>query len=124
MLYFAVEGLSFLYPTGLLVTAETTSGRHVNGSFIRFAQRNEHHDSKQPVLVIFAEDEGRKHANYISPDDEGVCGCDRYTYCRAVEFFFLLSFEVMDRFEFFSSFFVTAANKTGLLRENRFYEVT
>ncbi|GFS01424.1 bone morphogenetic protein 7-like [Elysia marginata] len=56
---------------GLLVTAETVSGRHVTGSFLRFAQRNEHHDSKQPVLVIFAEDEGRKHANYISPQDEG-----------------------------------------------------
>ncbi|KAK3760589.1 hypothetical protein RRG08_022871 [Elysia crispata] len=56
---------------GLLVTAETTSGRHVNGTLVRFAQRNEHHDSKQPALVIFAEDEGRKHANFISPDDEG-----------------------------------------------------
>ncbi|RUS72705.1 hypothetical protein EGW08_019541, partial [Elysia chlorotica] len=57
---------------GLLVTAETTSGRHVNGTFVRFAQRNEHHDSKQPALVIFAEDEGRKHANFISPEDEGT----------------------------------------------------
>ncbi|GFN96339.1 bone morphogenetic protein 7-like [Plakobranchus ocellatus] len=56
---------------GILVTAQTASGQHVNGSYVRFAQRNEHHDSKQPVLVIFAEDEERKHANYISPEDEG-----------------------------------------------------
>lgn len=43
----------------------------MNGSYIRFAQRNEHHDSKQPALVVFTDDGTAKHRNYISPDDEG-----------------------------------------------------
>ena len=30
-------------------------GEYVNGSHIRFAQRGEHHDSKQPTLVVFTD---------------------------------------------------------------------
>ena len=42
---------------GLLVSTRTPSGELVNGTLIRFAQKSEHHDSKQPVLVVFS-DEG------------------------------------------------------------------
>jgi len=40
---------------GLLVTATSLDGVPVNGTFVRFAQRHEHHDSKQPLLVVFSE---------------------------------------------------------------------
>jgi len=40
---------------GLLVTATSLDGAAVNGSLVRFAQRHEHHDSKQPLLVVFTE---------------------------------------------------------------------
>jgi len=41
--------------TGLLLTATSLDGVAVNGTLVRFAQRHEHHDSKQPVLVVFSE---------------------------------------------------------------------
>jgi hypothetical protein len=41
---------------GLLVTATTLNGESVNGTLVRFAQRLEHHDSKQPVLVVFSDE--------------------------------------------------------------------
>ena len=56
---------------GLLVTTTGGRGIHVNGSYIRFAQRHEHHESKQPILVIFTDDGRSRHPSYISPDDEG-----------------------------------------------------
>jgi len=46
-------------------------GVAVNGTLVRFAQRQEHHDSKQPVLVVFSEQ------NTITPRypgyDTGAC---------------------------------------------------
>lgn len=54
---------------GLLVTTEGSQGP-INNTVIRFAQRNEHHDSKQPILVVYTDDGQRKHSTYISPDDE------------------------------------------------------
>ncbi|GAB1598917.1 bone morphogenetic protein 7 [Argonauta hians] len=56
---------------GLLVRATLMSGEILNGTFIRFAQRKAHHDSKQPILVVFTDDGQQKHRNYISPTDEG-----------------------------------------------------
>ncbi|KAK6171140.1 hypothetical protein SNE40_019394 [Patella caerulea] len=56
---------------GFLVTTTSRKGEQVNGSFIRFAQRNEHHDSKQPILVIFTDDGTVRHPTYISPEDDG-----------------------------------------------------
>jgi bone morphogenetic protein 2/4 len=53
---------------GFLMTASLASGQSVNDTVVRFAQRGQHHDSKQPVLVtftdrapvnIYAEDSGR-----------------------------------------------------------------
>ncbi|CAI9723379.1 morphogenetic 2-like [Octopus vulgaris] len=56
---------------GLLVRATVMSGEPINSTFIRFAQRRAHHDSKQPILVVFTDDGLQKHRNYISPTDEG-----------------------------------------------------
>ena len=38
---------------GLLVTTTTLFEQSVN---VRFARRNEHHNSKQPILVLFDDD--------------------------------------------------------------------
>lgn len=46
-------------------------GHEVNGSYVRFAQRHQHHDSKQPILVVYTDDGMSRHPNYISPNDEG-----------------------------------------------------
>lgn len=54
---------------GLLVTAQTSSGHFYNGSYIRFAQRNQHHDSKQPIVVVFTDDRTPRHSSFVSPDD-------------------------------------------------------
>ncbi|KAH9518597.1 Bone morphogenetic protein 5 [Bulinus truncatus] len=56
---------------GFLVTTEGSSGTPLDTSYIRFAQRNEHHDSKQPILVVYTNNGQRKHPTFISPDDEG-----------------------------------------------------
>ncbi|CAC5409587.1 Bone morphogenetic protein 4,Protein decapentaplegic,Bone morphogenetic protein 6,Bone morphogenetic protein 2-A,Growth/differentiation factor 3,Bone morphogenetic protein 2,Univin,Bone morphogenetic protein 3,Protein DVR-1,Derriere protein,Protein 60A,Bone morphogenetic protein 2-B [Mytilus coruscus] len=55
---------------GFLVTTTSMSGQHVNGSYVRFAQRREHHESKQPILVVYTDDGQLRHPNYISPNDE------------------------------------------------------
>ncbi|XP_055876331.1 bone morphogenetic protein 2-like [Biomphalaria glabrata] len=55
---------------GFLVTAESSSGIPLDSNHIRFAQRNEHHDSKQPILVVYTDNGQRKHPTYISPEDE------------------------------------------------------
>ncbi|XP_064626089.1 bone morphogenetic protein 7-like [Lineus longissimus] len=65
---------------GFLVTATTLSGFPVNGTLVRFAQRFEHHDSKQPVLVAFTDDGRRtQHRNYINPADNDFVRLD-YEY--------------------------------------------
>ncbi|XP_069123479.1 bone morphogenetic protein 7-like [Argopecten irradians] len=55
---------------GFLVTTTSSTGRHVNGSYVRFAQRKEHHESKQPILVAYTDDGMARHPSYISPNDE------------------------------------------------------
>lgn len=56
---------------GFLVKSTSLSGESLNGSSVRFAQRKEHHDTKQPILVVFTDDGLQKHRNFISPKDEG-----------------------------------------------------
>ncbi|ESP04061.1 hypothetical protein LOTGIDRAFT_110168 [Lottia gigantea] len=56
---------------GFLITTTSRKGDHVNGSYIRFAQRNEHHDSKQPILVVYTDDGTVRHPSYISAEDDG-----------------------------------------------------
>ena len=45
-------------------------GHHVNGTWVRFAQRSEHHDSKQPVLVTYTQDNITR-PTYIEPSESG-----------------------------------------------------
>ncbi|XP_067009844.2 bone morphogenetic protein 2 [Anabrus simplex] len=49
---------------GLIVTASTLFGEEVN---VRFARRNEHHNSKQPILVLF-DDEPKKPLTHSKED--------------------------------------------------------
>ena len=56
---------------GLLVTVQSSQGQRYNGSYIRFAQRHQHHDSKQPILVVFTDDGTTRRPNFVSPDDQG-----------------------------------------------------
>ncbi|XP_013393347.1 bone morphogenetic protein 7 [Lingula anatina] len=51
---------------GFLVTAKSLDGAHLNGTYVRFAQRSEHHDSKQPILVVFTDEGKRKYFNHIA----------------------------------------------------------
>lgn len=46
--------------------ATSVRGEYVNGSHVRFAQRSEHHDSKQPVLVVFTHED-------LEALQEGLC---------------------------------------------------
>lgn len=55
---------------GFLVSTTSVIGHEVNGSYVRFAQRHQHHDSKQPILVVYTDDGMSRHPNYISPNDE------------------------------------------------------
>lgn len=59
------------YIVGFLVSTTSVIGHEVNGSYVRFAQRHQHHDSKQPILVVYTDDGMSRHPNYISPNDEG-----------------------------------------------------
>ncbi|KAK3089798.1 hypothetical protein FSP39_006621 [Pinctada imbricata] len=64
------------YPNhGFLVETTSVRGKQVNGTKIdnprvRFAQRHQHHDSKQPILVVYTDDGQSRNPNYISPTDE------------------------------------------------------
>jgi len=61
------------------VTATSLDGAAVNGTFVRFAQRHEHHDSKQPVLVVFSEQNSLANGHQTPDDDAGI-----YTVCCAM----------------------------------------
>lgn len=69
-----VKKLKTLFVLGILVSTTSVVGKDVNGSYVRFAQRHQHHDSKQPIMVVYTDDGMSRHPNYISPNDEG-------TYC-------------------------------------------
>ncbi|KAJ8278628.1 hypothetical protein COCON_G00056940 [Conger conger] len=47
---------------GLLVTVRTLGGSHMDSKLIRFASGRNHHQSKQPMLVLFTDD-GRRAAS-------------------------------------------------------------
>lgn len=58
--------VDFFYP-GFFLTTTSLGGRHVNGSYIRFAQRSHHHNSKQPQLVVYTDETVRvRVASYSS----------------------------------------------------------
>ncbi len=44
------------YHPGFYLTTTSLGGRHVNGSYVRFAQRSHHHNSKQPQLVVYTDE--------------------------------------------------------------------
>ncbi|KAK2165714.1 hypothetical protein LSH36_46g07046 [Paralvinella palmiformis] len=46
----------FIICGSFLIRASAPDGTSVNGSYIRFAQRTQHHESKQPILVVFSGD--------------------------------------------------------------------
>ena len=45
---------------GILITVTTLTGEPIEDGIIRFAQRGKHHDTKQPILVMFTDDVTRK----------------------------------------------------------------
>ncbi len=45
---------------GILISVTTLTGEPVEDGIIRFAQRGKHHDTKQPILVMFTDDVTRK----------------------------------------------------------------
>ncbi|KAL8558421.1 hypothetical protein ACOMHN_064768 [Nucella lapillus] len=56
---------------GLLVMVQSVQGQVYNhSSYVRFAQRHQHHDSKQPILVVFTDDAASGHPTFVSPDDQ------------------------------------------------------
>lgn len=57
---------------GFLVISQTTYGDELGDSEIRFAQRRAHHDTKQPILVVYTNDGRQRTPHYISPDDQGL----------------------------------------------------
>ncbi|XP_074648779.1 bone morphogenetic protein 2-like [Tubulanus polymorphus] len=57
---------------GFLVTASSLSGEPLNSTIIRFAQRGQHHESKQPVLVTFADDGRTKKERYYADNNDYV----------------------------------------------------
>jgi hypothetical protein len=46
---------------------------------MRFARRNEHHNSKQPILVLF-DDDGKIHASTATPITDALGGNKKSTY--------------------------------------------
>ena len=58
--------------TGFLVSSQTIYGSDLGESAVRFAQRKAHHESKQPILVIYTNDGSQRTPNFISPKDQGM----------------------------------------------------
>lgn len=55
---------------GILVTCSTLFEQTVD---VRFARRNEHHNSKQPILVLF-DDDAKTHASPATPITDTLAG--------------------------------------------------
>jgi bone morphogenetic protein 2/4 len=60
---------------GILVTCSTLFEQRVE---MRFARRNEHHNSKQPILVLF-DDDGKTHASTATPITDTLGGNKKST---------------------------------------------
>jgi len=56
---------------GLLVISRAMRGDDLGTSDVRFAQRKSHHDTKQPILVLYTDDGRQRSPHYISPEDQG-----------------------------------------------------
>ncbi|XP_053319583.1 bone morphogenetic protein 2-like [Spea bombifrons] len=54
---------------GLLVTVRHLGGAQFDTNIIRFASGKDHHESKQPMLVLFTDDGRRGISSYISYSD-------------------------------------------------------
>ncbi|XP_078054855.1 bone morphogenetic protein 2-like [Mustelus asterias] len=54
---------------GLLVIVQTLAGQQLNNHIVRFATGRDHHTSKQPMLVLFTDDERRRIAASTSLKD-------------------------------------------------------
>ncbi|XP_053393409.1 bone morphogenetic protein 2-like [Mercenaria mercenaria] len=55
---------------GFLVLSETIQGDQLGEDEVRFAQRKAHHDTKQPILVVYTNDGRHRTPHYISPQDQ------------------------------------------------------
>lgn len=55
---------------GLLVISKTIHGEELGENDVRFAQRKAHHDTKQPILVVYTSDGRQRTPHYISPEDQ------------------------------------------------------
>ncbi|KAH3869140.1 hypothetical protein DPMN_032300, partial [Dreissena polymorpha] len=55
---------------GFLVISQTLNGNELGEDEVRFAQRKSHHDTKQPILVVYTNDGRHRTPHYISPDDQ------------------------------------------------------
>ena len=69
--------------TGLLLRATSLDDVAVNGTLVRFAQRHEHHDSKQPLLVVFTE-QNRLNALHAG-NNTGLCTVLMITTARSTD---------------------------------------
>lgn len=56
---------------GLHVVARTLGGSHMDAKLIRFASGQNHHQSKQPMLVLFTDD-GRRSSTLQSTGETFV----------------------------------------------------
>lgn len=55
---------------GFLVISQTIQGDELGSDEVRFAQRKSHHDTKQPILVVYTNDGRQRTPHYISPKDQ------------------------------------------------------
>ncbi|XP_052783655.1 bone morphogenetic protein 3-like [Mya arenaria] len=55
---------------GFLVISKALYGQDLGEADVRFAQRKAHHDTKQPILVIYTDDGRQRTPHYISPEDQ------------------------------------------------------
>ncbi|XP_048416122.1 anti-dorsalizing morphogenic protein isoform X1 [Stegostoma tigrinum] len=57
---------------GLMVIVQTLAGQQTNNHFVRFATARDHHSSKQPMLVLFTDEERRGITTSSSLKDMGT----------------------------------------------------
>lgn len=68
---FAIVMLTVCFFPGFLVISQTIQGDDLGSDEVRFAQRKSHHDTKQPILVVYTNDGRQRTPHYISPQDQG-----------------------------------------------------
>jgi len=79
---------------GILVTCSTLFEQRVE---MRFARRNEHHNSKQPILVLF-DDDGKTHASTATPITSTLGGNNKSTlFLKQVAFIYTMQLRIFCR---------------------------